>query len=80
MSTVNHLRNGIIDKLLTISNKNYLAALYQLVENSASEEDIIQLSEEQLMMLQLSDKDIQSGKVISQNQLDKDDLKWLKEQ
>jgi len=80
MSTVNHLRNEIIDKLLTISNKNYLTALYQLVENSTTEEDIIQLSEEQLMMLKLSDKDIQLGKVISQNQLDKDDLKWLKEQ
>jgi hypothetical protein len=80
MSTVNHLRNEIIDKLLTISNKNYLTALYQLVENSTTEEDIIQLSEEQVMMLKLSDKDIQLGKVISQNQLDKDDLKWLKEQ
>ena len=80
MTTVNHLRNGIIDKLLTISNKNYLTALYKLVENSTTEEDIIQLSEEQVMMLKLSDKDIQLGKVISQNQLDKDDLKWLKEQ
>ena len=80
MTTVNHLRNGIIDKLLTISNKNYLTALYKLVENSTTEEDIIQLSEEQLIMLKLSDKDIQLGKVISQNQLDKDDLKWLKEQ
>jgi hypothetical protein len=80
MSTVNHLRNEIIDKLLTISNKNYLTALYQLVENSTTKEDIIQLSEEQLMMLKLSDKDIQLGKVISHNQLDKDDLKWLKEQ
>jgi hypothetical protein len=30
-------------------------------------------------MLQLSDEDIIAGKLISQDQLDQDDLKWLKE-
>lgn len=39
---------------------------------------ILILTEEQILMLQLSDKDIKNGKLISQSQLDKDDLKWLK--
>jgi len=30
-------------------------------------------------MLQLSDKDILNGKLISQDQLDKEDLQWVKE-
>jgi hypothetical protein len=30
-------------------------------------------------MLNMSEKDIKSGKLISQAQLDKADLKWLKE-
>jgi len=30
-------------------------------------------------MLKLSDRDIKNGKLISQSQLDKVDLKWLKE-
>lgn len=78
MSTIDILRNNIIDKLLTISNKDYLSALYQLVKTSAVDKDTVELSKEQILMLQLSDKDIKNGKLISQNQLDKDDLKWLK--
>ena len=80
MATVDNLRNSIIDKLLTITNKDYLNALYKLVENSSVDEDIVKLTEEQKIMLQLSDNDIKNKRLISQNQLDKNDLKWLKEQ
>ncbi|MBA2613706.1 MAG: hypothetical protein H0U95_17215 [Bacteroidetes bacterium] len=79
MTTTDHIRNGIIDKLLTISNKDYLSALFKLVENNKSDKDIVKLTEEQSLMLKLSDKDIKAGKLISQSQLDKNDLKWLKE-
>ncbi len=79
MATIDHIRNGIIDKLLTISNKDFLSALYRLVESSNTDQDKIKLSEEQVLMLKLSDKDIKTDKLISQKQLDKDDLKWLKE-
>ncbi|MBS1532826.1 MAG: hypothetical protein JSU01_21160 [Bacteroidetes bacterium] len=78
MATVDTLRNNLIDKLLTISNKNYLQALNQLVESSGIENEPVKLTEEQILMLQLSDKDIQAGKLISQEQLDKNDLEWLK--
>jgi hypothetical protein len=78
MSTTDILRNDIIDKLLTITNKDYLSALYHLVKTSSVDKDTVKLTEEQILMLQLSDKDIKNGKLISQNQLDKDDLKWLK--
>ncbi len=79
MQTADHIRNGIIDKLLTISNKDYLAALLQLVDNSNTDKDVVKLSKEQILMLKLSDKDIKEGKLISQSELDKNDLKWLKE-
>ncbi len=78
MNTADILRNNIIDKLLTITNKDYLLALYQLVKTNSAEKDTVKLTEEQILMLQLSDKDIKTGKLISQSQLDKDDLKWLK--
>jgi hypothetical protein len=80
MRTTDVLRNNIIDKLLTITNKDYLSALYQLVNTNSADGDTVKLTEEQILMLQLSDKDIKSGKLISQSQLDKDDLQWLKEQ
>ncbi len=38
-----------------------------------------ELTEAQIQMLQLSDKDIAEGKVLSQEQLDKYDLDWLEE-
>ena len=80
MASIDNIRNGIIDKLLTISNKDYLSALYHLVESSSIDKDKVKLTEEQVLMLKLSDKDIKNGKLISQSQLDKDDLKWLKGQ
>jgi len=79
MRTTDILRNNIIDKLLTINNRDYLSALFQLVNKSSVDNDIVKLTEEQVLMLQLSDNDIKNGKLISQTQLDKDDLQWLKE-
>jgi hypothetical protein len=78
MNRADILRNNIIDKLLTISNKDYLSALYQLVESSAVDNDIVKLSDEQVLMLKLSDKDIEAGRLISQEELDKSDVQWLK--
>ena len=77
MSQVDVIRNGIIDKLLSISDKDYLMALLRLVDNSAVEEDKIKLTKEQKLMLELSESDIQNGRTISQNDLDKNDLEWL---
>lgn len=39
----------------------------------------VKLTEEQVLMLKLSDKDIKNNRLISQSQLDEEDLKWLKE-
>ena len=78
MAQIDIIRNGLIDKLLAISDKNYLTALLKLVESSAISEDKIKLSEEQKLMLEMSENDIKTGRVISQEDLDKSDLEWLK--
>jgi hypothetical protein len=80
MDNTDILRNNIIDKLLTITNKDYLAALYQLVNASSVNPDRVNLTGEQILMLQLSDQDIKNGKLITQTQLDQDDLQWLSKQ
>jgi len=79
MATADNIRNNIIDKLLTISNEDYLSALYQLVEKSNADDDIVKLTKEQRKILELSEKDIKNGDLISQEQLDKEDRKWLRE-
>lgn len=79
MATADNIRNNIIDKLLTISNEDYLSALYQLVEKSNTDDDVVKLTKEQRKMLELSEKDIENDDLISQEQLDKEDKEWLKE-
>lgn len=79
MDTADNIRNNIIDKLLTISNKDYLIALYKLITTNSVDNDTVNLSEEQLLMLNLSEEDIKNNRIISQEELDKMDLEWLKE-
>lgn len=79
MTASDHIRNGIIEKLLTISNKDYLNAILKVVQNSSTDMDLVKLTEEQVVMLNLSERDLNDGKLITQSQLDKADLKWLKE-
>lgn len=78
MAQIDLIRNGIIDRLLSISDKNYLVAIQQLLENSSVQSDNIKLTKEQRLMLELSENDIQAGRTIKQNDLDKSDLEWLK--
>jgi hypothetical protein len=80
MSQADIIRNGLIDKLLAISDKDYLLALSRLVESSAVNNEKIKFTPDQLLMLKMSENDISNGRVISQEELDKSDLKWLNEQ
>ena len=79
MAQVDAIRNGIIDKLLAISDKDYLMALMRLVDNSNLQDGKIKFTKEQKLMLEMSKNDIQNGRLISQDDLDKSDLEWLKE-
>ena len=78
MKAIDNLRNNIIDKLLTISNADYLSALNELIQKSSVNNDIIKLSDEQILMLNMSDDDIKNNRYVSQEELDKSDLEWLK--
>lgn len=47
------------------------------VDNSV-DNDIVELFKVKVVLLKLSENDILEGKVISQDQLDENDLEWLK--
>lgn len=79
MSPADKIRNSIIDKLLTISNTDFLSALNQIIEKSSMDNDLIKLSDEQIALHQLSDKDIEINRLIPQDQIDNGDLEWIKE-
>lgn len=79
MNQTDNIRNSIIDKLITISNRDYLKAIYKIVDNSSLTSEKVQLSAEQKIMLQLSEDDLLNNRVVSEKELNKNDLKWLKE-
>jgi len=77
MANVDNIRNELIDKILSIKNKDFLVALDKLISSSSSESEIIELTKEQKKMLEMSEKDIANGKLISQDAMDKRNLEWL---
>jgi len=78
VKTTDNFRNRIIDKLLTINNREYLSALYKIIESGSPDSDVVELSEEQLLMIQMSDDDIKNNRLISYKELGNKDLEWLK--
>lgn len=77
MATLDNIRNGLIQKILSIRNKDFLEALDKLITSSESESEIIELTNEQKQMLEMSEKDIKNGKLISQDAMNKRNLEWL---
>jgi hypothetical protein len=77
MATVDNIRNGLIDKILSIKNKDFLQALDKLISSSSSTSELVELTKEQKIMLEMSEKDIKSGKLISQDAMNKRNLEWL---
>lgn len=64
MTSIDHIRNNVIDKLLAISDKVCFVAPYKLVENSPVIDEKVKLSEEQKIMLPMSEEDINEGRLI----------------
>ena len=79
MTQIDIIRNGIIDKLLTITDKNYLSSILNLLDSSTLNSEKIKLTKEQKTMLQFSLNDIKNGDIITNEDVLKSDLEWLKE-
>ena len=77
METVDKIRNGLIDKILSIKNKGLLEALDKIISSSTSESEIVELTDEQKIMLEMSEQDKKNGRLISQEAMDKRNIEWL---
>ena len=78
MATISEIRNRVIDSLMAINDPHYLKALEEMIKTSKIEHSSISLTEEQKIMLAMSDEDIKEGRVIDQESLNKKELEWLK--
>jgi len=77
MATVENIRKGLIKKILSIQNKDFLEAIDKLISTSASDSEPVNLTEEQKIMLEMSEDDIVNGELISQEAMDKRNMEWL---
>lgn len=77
MASVEQIRTGLIDKILSIRNKDFLEALDKLIVSSNSDSEMVELTAEQIVMLEMSEEDIKNGKLISQEAMKKRNLEWL---
>ena len=74
MNALENIKNSLIDRILATRNEQLLEAIKSIFDSTPSEE-IISLSTEQIEMLSMSEKDIESGKFISETELNKRDSK-----
>lgn len=79
MATVDNIRNGLIDKIRTIKNKELLKALDKIISSGTPDSEIPELTDEQRVMLEMSEDDIKNGRLISQEAMNKRNLEWLNE-
>jgi len=77
MTTVDQLRNNVIDRILTIENRDFLIALEKLISASIADSEEFTLTKEQELMLQMSEDDILNGRTISQHDLEAKTKIWL---
>jgi len=76
MTTLDILRNSLIDRIIATNNEKLLSVIANIFESTQVEEKV-QLSSEQIELLMMSENDIISGKHISDDDLRKTDLEWL---
>ena len=68
MATTNEIRNRLIESLMAINDLDYLKALESLIKSSNVGHSKISLTEEQKIMLAMSDEDIIKGRVLEGSQ------------
>ena len=79
MATVDAIKSGLIDKIQSIDNKEFLLTLENLVSTSLVDDRPVEFTEEQELMLQMSEADILNGDTISESLLKTKTDEWLKE-
>ncbi len=79
MASTNEIRNRVIDRLMSINDSKYLQALEKMILTSNVEHAKTPLTEEQKIMLAMSENDIQNGQLINQDELNKLEIQWLTE-
>lgn len=73
----NQLKQTLLDKLISIEDENLLQEVNQLIGDVNLEKKSFKVSRTQREMLLSSETDINNGNMISNDDLNEDEEKWL---
>jgi predicted transcriptional regulator len=76
VTTLEVLRNRLIDQILTKKNQKLLEAIHEIF-NSTELKQEIELNSYQLEMIRMGLMDIERGNLISETNLGKKDSSWM---
>jgi hypothetical protein len=74
---VNDLKYNLIDKLISVRDLNILQKINDLIGNVDIDKPVFKFSDDQRQMLMKSEEDIRKGNVISDDDLNSEEDKWL---
>jgi hypothetical protein len=74
---VNDLKYNLIDKLISVRDLNILQKINDLIGNVDIDKSVFKVSDPQRQMLMKSEEDIRKGNVISDDDLNAEEDKWL---
>ncbi len=77
MISTTDIRNKVIDQVMAIKDGEFLRALSDIIDRSHVQEEVISLTEEQKLMLAMSEEDIKARRTIDQLTLNERELEWL---
>ncbi|MBI3501860.1 MAG: hypothetical protein HY063_08705 [Bacteroidetes bacterium] len=76
--TTAQLKHQVIDKISEINDEEFLKAIKKILDSSAGK-NIYRLSAEQRKAIRKGKQQIKNGEYITNEQLEKDEDKWLSE-
>jgi hypothetical protein len=77
MDTIEQIRNNLIDKILSIRNRDMIGALDKLLETTINEKNIYKTTEQQKLIFQASEIDIQNGDLFLDEEINQEEDLWL---
>lgn len=77
MASIDQVRSALIHKLHNIQNKDFLLALDGLVSTKHFEKEVIELTKEQKLLLEMSEQDFEQGNIVTHEAIHEKVTQWL---
>lgn len=77
MASIDQVRSALIHKLHSIQNKDFLLALDGLLSTKPFEKELIELTKEQKLLLEMSERDFELGNIVTHEAIHEKVMQWL---